>query len=95
MGEFGFRQSVQKLHKNKEKVLFYDFYFEESNVNRKPHIWSLDKKIMKFGQKKWSSFVLGKVYENCLKIKEKCYFTKLISKRVISTGNHLFGPNIR
>ena len=53
-----------------------------------------DKIITKFGQKKWASFVLGKVYENYPKIKEKSYFKKLTSKRVISTGNPLFGPEL-
>ena len=31
-------------------------------------------------------FVLDKLYENCPKSKEKCYFTKLTSIVVISTG---------
>ena len=44
--------------------------------------------------KKLESLVFGKVYENYPKIKEKCYFTKLTSKRAISTGNHFFGPKI-
>ena len=39
--------------------------------------------------------VLGKVYENCTKIKEKCYFKKLTFNRVISTGNLLFEPQDR
>ena len=38
---------------------------------------------------------LGKVYENCMKIKEKYYFKNLTSKRVISTGDPVFGPKIR
>ena len=38
---------------------------------------------------------MGKEYENYPKIKEKCYFTKLTSKRVIPTEKHLFGPNLR
>ena len=41
------------------------------------------------------SFVCGKVFENRPKTKEKCNFTKPTSMRVISTGNHLFGPKIR
>ena len=73
-------------------MLFYETYFEESNINRKPLIWSHDKIVMKFGPKKWVTLVLGQVYENCPKSKEKCYFTKLTSKRVISTRNNLFGP---
>ena len=81
--------------KIKKKVLFYETNFEVRNANQKPLIWSQDKIITKFGQKKYVSLVLGKVYENCLKIKEKCYMTKLTSKRVISTGNPLFGPKIR
>ena len=42
-----------------------------------------------------SEFVLGKVYENCLKFKENCYFAKLTSKQVISTRKSLFGHEIR
>ena len=76
-------------------MLFYKTYFKESNINWKPLIWSKYKIITKFEPKKWASLVLGKVYKNCPKIKKKFYFTKLTSKRVISTGNHLFGPNIR
>ena len=41
------------------------------------------------------SLAMGKEYENYPKIKEKCYFTKLTSKRVIPTEKHLFGPNLR
>ena len=86
MDDFGFGQSVQKLSENYGKVLFYETYFEESNINRKPLIQSRDKRVMKFRPKKWVSLVFDKVYENCLKIKKKCYFTKLTSKGVISTG---------
>ena len=50
---------------------------------------------MKFVQKKWVSLVSGKGFENYPKIKEKCYFTKLNSNRVIPTEKHLFGPNLR
>ena len=94
MDEFHFGQNVRKLPENKEKMLFYETYFEKSNINRKPHIWPHDKIIMKFGQKKWVSCVLGKVYKNCSKIKKECYFTKPTSKRLISTENHLFRPMI-
>ena len=38
--------------------------------------------------------VLGTGYENWLKMKEKFYFMKLTSKRVISTKNPVFGPKI-
>ena len=65
-----------------------------SNINRKPLIWSQDKIIMKFEQKKWTSFVFGKVYENCPKIKENCYFMKHTSKRVISTETTYLVPII-
>ena len=34
-------------------MLFDRTYFKESNINRKPFIWSQDKIITKFGQKKW------------------------------------------
>ena len=76
-------------------MLFYETYFEESNINQKSFICSQDKLIKKYGQKKWACLVLCKVYENCTKIKEKCYFKNHTLKRVISTGNSLFGPKIR
>ena len=37
----------------------------------------------------------AKCTKNCAKIREKCYLTKLTSKRVRSTGNILFAPKIR
>ena len=91
-GRFCFWQRVRKLLENYGKALFYETYIKESNINRKHLIWSNDKIITKFWAKKWVSLVLGKVHENFLKRKEKSYFTKLASKRVISTGNHLFSP---
>ena len=94
MGEFGFGHRVRKLPENDGKVLFYETYFEESNINWKPLIWSHDKIVTKFGPKKWVSLVLVKVYR-CLKIKEKYYFTKPTLKRVISTRIHLFDQKIR
>ena len=146
MSESCFGQSVQKLSENQEKMLFYETDFEvcninrkalissqekiiskfgpkknasfvlgkmyknclklrkrviwwnllrESNINRKSLISSHDKITTKFGQKKWVSLVLGKVYENCTKIRIKCYLSKLTSKSVISIGNPLFGSKIR
>ena len=44
-------------------MLFYKTYFEESNVNLKPIIWSKYYIITKFGQKLWASLVIGKVYK--------------------------------
>ena len=76
MIEFCFRQSVQKLPEIQGKVLFWETYFEVSNINRKLLICSQDKIIMKFWQKKWVSLILGKLYENCPKLKKKCYFGK-------------------
>ena len=58
-----------------------------SNINRKPLIWSQDNLITKFGLKNWESFVRGIVYKNYPKLEEKRYFSKLTSKRVISTEN--------
>ena len=83
MSESGFGQSVRKLSENYRKMLFYETYFEESLINQKPLIWSKDKILTKLGQTKWASLALEKVYENCTKIKEKLYFSKLTSKRVI------------
>ena len=55
-------------------------YFEMSNIDWKPLIWSQHMIVMKFGQKKWVSLVSGKVYENYLNFKKKCYFAKLTLK---------------
>ena len=63
MGEFSFGQSVQTLLKNEGKVLLDEIYFEESNINRKPLIWSKDKIITKFRQKNESIWFWAK----CLK----------------------------
>ena len=90
-----FGEGYENCPKIKKKVFFLETNFEDSNINWKPLILSHDKIIMKFGQKKWMSLVLVKVYENCLKNEKKCYFRKPTSKRVISIGNHLFGPMIR
>ena len=50
MGEFGYWQSVLKLPKN--VVLFYETYFEENNMNRKPFILIQNRITTKFDQKK-------------------------------------------
>ena len=82
--ESSFGQTVRKLPKSQRKVLYDETYFEESNINRKPHIWSQDNIITKFGQKKKGEFAFAQSVRNCMKIKENCYLTKLTSKRVIS-----------
>ena len=61
-------------------MLFCETYFDISNINWKSLIWSQDKIIKNLGQKKWVSFVFGKVYKNCPKLNEKCYFAKITSK---------------
>ena len=73
-------------------MLFYETYFVEGNINRKPIIWSHYKIITIFGPKERAILFLGKVYEKGPKIKKNCYFTKPTSKKVISTENNLFGP---
>ena len=70
-----------KTARKLRKRVFYETYFEESNINQKPLIWFNYKIITKFGPKKWTSLVFGNVYENCLKINEKCYFKKFTSKK--------------
>ena len=41
-------------------MLFDETYFEESNINQKPLIWSQDKIIPKFGPtKKMGEFCFG------------------------------------
>ena len=71
MGEFGFGQSALKQPENLGKVLINETYFEESNINQKPLIWSKYKITTKFGQKYWAIVFFVNVHENCLKIKEK------------------------
>ena len=70
MGKFCFGQSKRILPKNCGKFLFDKTYFDKSNINRKPIIWSKDKIITKFGPKKQASLVLDKVYKNGPKIME-------------------------
>ena len=52
MGEFCLGKNVRNLPEYYEKVLFYETYLEERNINLKRLICSLDKKITKFGKKK-------------------------------------------
>ena len=54
MGEFGFGQSVRYGN-----MLFFETYLKERNINKKSLIWPHDKLIIKFGQIKWASFILG------------------------------------
>ena len=80
-----------KVYENSTKIM-ETFYFMKHTSKRvistRNYLFVEDKIITKFGQKKLASLVLGKVYKNSMKIKEKCYFMKLTSKRVISTRNH-------
>ena len=78
-----FWAKFSKIARKLRKVLFYETYFKESNIDWNPLILSQDKIRMKFGQKKWMSLILGKVYENWPKIEEKCYLMNLTSKRVM------------
>ena len=48
MGELVFGEVYENCPKIKEKVLFYEAYFEESNINLKQLIWPKYKKILKF-----------------------------------------------
>ena len=50
MRSSGFGQSVRKLPEILNKMLFYETYLEDSNINQKLLIWSQDKIITKFGQ---------------------------------------------
>ena len=64
MGEFGFGQSARKLLENKGKVLFYETYFQESNIIWKPLIWSTYKIITIFGPKKMGAFYFWQSISN-------------------------------
>ena len=59
MGEFGIRQSVQKLTENFQKLLFYETYFEESNINHKPLNWSKYKIITNLDKKNGRVWILA------------------------------------
>ena len=39
-GRLWFWEKCTKLHENEGKLLFDETYFEESNIKRKPLIWS-------------------------------------------------------
>ena len=65
MSDFGFGKVFENCVKNMQNMLLYESYFEQSNINQKPLIWSKLKTVMKFGPKKWVSLVLEKEYENC------------------------------
>ena len=41
----------ENFQKMKKKVLFYKTYFEESNIDQIPLIWTNDKIVIKFGPK--------------------------------------------
>ena len=56
MDEFGFGKVYENFSKFKERVLLYETYFEDSNIYQGPLIWSQNKIITKFRQKKWVSF---------------------------------------
>ena len=56
-------------------MLFYETYFEKSNINKKPLIWSRDKIITKFGKKKkMAEFDFGKIIRKLPKNKGKVLF---------------------
>ena len=76
---FVFGKVYENCVETKKKCYFTKPTSNRSNINRKPHIWFYYEIIMKFRPKKWGCFILAKVYENCPKIKEKRYFTKLTS----------------
>ena len=57
----------KKTAQNYGKMLLDKTYFEESNINRKPLIWSQDKIILKFRQKNERDWFLGK----CTKTTQK------------------------
>ena len=48
-------------------MLFYEAYFEESNINQKPHIWTKDMITMKFEQKNRRVWF----WEKCTKTPQK------------------------
>ena len=58
-----------KTNRNLSKNVIYKTFI--CNINQKLIIWSQGNIITKFGQKKYVSLVLGKVYENYPKFKEK------------------------
>ena len=51
-------------------MLFYETYFEESNIKRKPLIWSSDKIIKKFGTKKLRVWFLAKCKKTARKLRK-------------------------
>ena len=62
-------------------MLFYETYFEESNINQKPLIWSHDKIIMKFGQKQnWRVWFWAKCTKTAQKLRKIVILRNLIRR---------------
>ena len=80
MGEFDFGQSIRELPKNKEKMLFYETYFEERNINRKPLIWSHDKIVMKFEQKNGCVMFWAKCTKTARKLRKSVFLQNLLRR---------------
>ena len=80
MGEFLFGQSVQKLPGNYGILFFYETYSEESNINRKLLIWSLDKIKTKFGPKKWVIWYTAKCTKTARKLRKSFILENLLRR---------------
>ena len=75
-------------------MLFYKTYLEESNINRKPPIWTKDKIIMKFEKKNRQVSFWAKCTKTPQKFMKSVILQNLF-RREISTGNLLSAPKIR
>ena len=71
-------RSVRKLPETLEQVLFYETYFEERNMDRKPLIWAEAKIITKFGQKNWLVWFWTKCTKTARKLRTSVILWNLL-----------------
>ena len=65
-------------------MLFYEPYFEESNINQKPLIWSQYKIITKIGQIKWQVWFWAKCMKTVRKLSKSVILRNLLEKSNIN-----------
>ena len=92
MGKFCFGESVLKLPENLEQVLFYETYFEEGNIDRKPLIWAQDNIIMKFGKQNGRDWFWAKCTKTIRKLKKSVILRNLLGREKYQPETPYFVP---
>ena len=91
MGEFRFGESVRNNTKI-NKVLFFETYFEKSNINKKPLIWSQDKIITKFGPKNGQVWFWAKCTKTARKLRKSVILPNLFRKEYYQPESTYLAP---